>query len=330
VNVVELSWENVRGAAEELFQRHHDRIWKHGIYGIPRGGTFVTLLIREHLLVEGRGVGSYPPLVEAGQEIISKDTLIVDDLVDSGKTLEAWEDKGWTVDALFRKPMSPPHLAAKARWVDGWARFPWEEDEKTGPERNVLRLLQWLGEDTGREGLVETPGRVCRALQEMTAGNNEDPKHILSKWFRELNDSMVMLKGIRFSSVCEHHLLPFTGTATVAYIPKMLHMGDSGFEKWPDGSEHQYCQVVGISKLARLVECFARRLQNQERLAIQIADAINKNLWVKGVGVILSAHHGCMGCRGVRQPDAQMVTSSLRGVMLNDARSRDEFLRLAL
>ena len=175
-------------------------------------------------------------------------------------------------------------------------------------ERAVETLLRWMGEDPDRDGLADTPARVAKALREMTTGYLEDPADILSRTFEETSDEMVILRGITFQSMCEHHLLPFVGTATVGYLPG---------------------KVVGISKLARLVNCFARRLQIQERLTRQIADAVEKHLEARGVAVVVRAQHLCMACRGVRQQESEMVTSAMLGTLRTDATSRAEFLRLA-
>ena len=172
-------------------------------------------------------------------------------------------------------------------------------------EDAIITLLRYIGEDPGRDGLRDTPARVARAWREMTRGYDDDPAEILSRTFEESSDEMIVLRGISFYSTCEHHLLPFYGTATVGYLPG---------------------KVVGISKLARLVECFARRLQIQERMTRQIAEAIETHLGARGVGVILRAHHLCMGCRGVRQEETEMVTSSMLGTLRSDATSRAEFL----
>src|SRR5579859_141764 len=171
----------------------------------------------------------------------------------------------------------------------------------------ITTLLRFIGEDPGRDGLADTPARVVKAWREMTAGYDEDPAEILSRTFEETSDEMIMLRGISFYSTCEHHLLPFYGTACVGYLPG---------------------KVVGISKLARLVNCFAQRLQIQERMTRQIADAIETNLDARGVGVVVRAHHLCMGCRGVRQQDTDMITSAMLGKLRTDATSRSEFLRL--
>lgn len=174
-------------------------------------------------------------------------------------------------------------------------------------EEAIATLLRFIGEEPERDGLRDTPARVVKAWREMTAGYAEDPAEILARTFDESSDELVILRGISFYSTCEHHLLPFYGQAVVGYLPG---------------------KVVGISKLARLVECFAKRLQVQERMTRQIAEAVETHLEARGVGVVLRAHHLCMGCRGVRQEETEMVTSSMLGTLRTDATSRAEFLRL--
>lgn len=172
----------------------------------------------------------------------------------------------------------------------------------------VVAMLISIGEDADREGLKATPHRVRRLFREMTEGYKHDPRAILSTVFKEDCDQVVVVRGIRFSSLCEHHLLPFTGTVNVGYLPK--------------GS------VVGLSKIPRLVECFARRLQVQERMTREVAEALHVHLNPEGVGVVVTAHHHCMGCRGVRQPDAEMVTSVMLGAFRESAEARAELLSL--
>lgn len=179
--------------------------------------------------------------------------------------------------------------------------------DETAAEMAVVRLLRFIGEDPKRDGLIDTPQRVVRAWREMTAGYQEQPSEILARTFEESSDEMVILRGISFYSTCEHHMLPFYGTATVGYLPG---------------------KIVGISKLARLVHCFARRLQIQERMTRQIAGAIEEHLDARGVGVVIAAHHLCMGCRGVKQASTEMITSSMLGTLRADPVSRSEFLRL--
>jgi GTP cyclohydrolase I len=171
----------------------------------------------------------------------------------------------------------------------------------------VVSLIRLVGEDPDRDGLIETPRRVVQAFREMTAGYDENPAAILSKTFEEPCDELIVLRGIEFYSTCEHHLLPFFGEATVGYLPG---------------------RVVGISKLARLVQCFARRLQIQERLTRQIAESIQEHLEARGTAVIIRAHHLCMGCRGVKLPSTELVTSSMLGTLREDPVTRAEFLRL--
>jgi GTP cyclohydrolase I len=171
----------------------------------------------------------------------------------------------------------------------------------------VVQLLRHIGEDPTRDGLVDTPARVVRALTEMTRGYYDDPAEILARTFDITCDEMVVVRRVPFASLCEHHLLRFAGHATVAYIP-----GD---------------RVVGLSKLARLVDCFAHRLQVQERMTGQIADAIVEHLDPVGAGVIVTAAHSCMADRGVGKA-ADMVTSALRGAMRNEPSARAELLML--
>lgn len=175
--------------------------------------------------------------------------------------------------------------------------------------RNAVRvLLDYLGEDSMREGLLETPRRVVAAWDEMTRGYGQDPKQLLTTEFEgEGYDQMIVCREIDFWSVCEHHLLPFHGTAAVGYIPNK--------------------RVVGLSKMPRLVECFARRLQIQERLTKQIAEAMQDILKPQGVGVLVRARHLCMACRGVKQQEAEMVTSALLG-QFRKQEVRAEFLNL--
>lgn len=175
--------------------------------------------------------------------------------------------------------------------------------------RSAVRLLlQGIGEDPDRDGLRETPDRVARMYEEIFGQGEENPRVALSKKFDEDHHEVVLVKDIPFFSMCEHHLMPFFGKAHVAYIP--------------NGS------VVGISKLARVVESFARRPQMQERMTSQIADIINQELKPQGVAVVCEAVHTCMTMRGVKKPGASVVTSAVRGVMAKDIRTRSEIMSL--
>ncbi len=179
-------------------------------------------------------------------------------------------------------------------------------------EDAVARLLRAIGEDPEREGLEETPARVARMLLEMTSGQREDPTRHLEKVFSVDHSELVLVRDISFVSMCEHHLLPFRGTAHVGYTPGPGR------------------KVVGLSKLARLVEGYSRRLQIQERLTSQIADAVYETLGASGAIVVMQAEHLCMSIRGVRSPDASTVTSAVRGVFKDDPRTRGEALSLIL
>jgi GTP cyclohydrolase I len=174
----------------------------------------------------------------------------------------------------------------------------------------VRTLIRWAGDDPAREGLLDTPGRVARAWREYARGYAEDPASHLSRTFEEVGgyDEIVLLKDIPFQSHCEHHLAPIIGKAAIAYLP-----GD---------------RVVGISKLARVLHGFARRLQVQERLTAQVADCIWDNLQPQGVAVVIEASHACMTARGVGTPGVMMTTSRMMGTFRKDERSRREVLAL--
>ena len=174
----------------------------------------------------------------------------------------------------------------------------------------VRTLLEWSGDDPAREGLLDTPKRVARAWREYCQGYGEDPALHLSRTFEEVGgyDELVLLRDIPFQSHCEHHMAPITGKACIAYMPRDC--------------------VVGISKLARVLNGFSRRLQVQERLTAQVAKCIWDNLQPHGVAVVIEAQHGCMTGRGVRTPGVVMVTSRLLGCFLDDERSRKEVLSL--
>lgn len=174
---------------------------------------------------------------------------------------------------------------------------------------HVKAILSLLGEDEGREGLVKTPERVAKSLQYLTKGYREDGIEIIkSALFEEKYHQMVLVKDIELFSTCEHHMLPFIGKCHVAYIP--------------DG------YITGLSKIARVVETFARRLQVQERLTVQIRDCIDEALHPLGVAVVIEASHSCMQLRGVEKSNAVTTTSAFSGVFLKDARTRNEFLQL--
>ncbi len=175
-------------------------------------------------------------------------------------------------------------------------------------ERAIREVLLAVGEDPDREGLVETPARVARMYEELFNGLHDDPRRHLRKFFVEKYDEMVLVRDIEFHSMCEHHLLPFMGKAHVGYIP---------------GGK-----VIGLSKLARVVDCVARRPQVQERMTEQIANLLIEELDVKGVAVVIEATHTCMTIRGVRKPDSVCVTSAMKGTLRSNLSSRSEVMTL--
>ena len=176
--------------------------------------------------------------------------------------------------------------------------------------RAVREILCAIGENPDREGLAETPQRVARMYAELFQGLNQDPAKHLQKFFTEKYDSMVIVKDVEFHSMCEHHLLPFIGKAHIGYLPKG--------------------KVVGLSKIARVVETTARRPQLQERMTETIADLLMRELNALGVGVVIEASHACMTLRGVRKPGSYCVTSAMKGTFRTNASTRAEFLNLAL
>ena len=175
-------------------------------------------------------------------------------------------------------------------------------------EKAVKTLIEWAGDDPSREGLVETPRRVAKAYEQFFEGYDLDPEEILRKTFEEVEgyDEMVIVKDIRLESHCEHHIVPILGKAHIGYIPNN--------------------RVVGISKLARIVDVFGKRLQTQETMTSQIANVIQKVLDPKGVAVVIDASHQCMTTRGVHKPESSTVTSAMKGVFKDNAVTRNEFL----
>lgn len=266
------------------------------VYPIPRGGVPVAYA-----------------LLESCNIIIVDDPkdadFFVDDLIDSGSTCERYCDE-YPERPFFALIDKRSDNEFRGKWVV----FPWEVtdsgDDKSSDDI-VVRLLQLVGEDTAREGLLETPARVVKAWKHWTSGYGKDAGKLL-KVFEdgaEKYDQMVIVKDIPIYSHCEHHLAAIIGTASIAYIPNG--------------------KIVGLSKLSRLADMFARRLQVQERLTDQIADALVEHLDPVGVGVIIKARHLCMESRGVCQQGHHTITTALRGAIKDEPQTRSEFLRLA-
>lgn len=290
-----VTWQEVEQQADRIADNWRSR-GIGSVYGIPQGGVPLAVMVAHRLGV---------PLIQ--EPALGMFTLIVDDLIDSGRTMRRYFDANHRyIDAGFRKPHSPKHLAPQARTIDDWIAFPWEKNDGA-PTDGIARLIEWCGDDPSREGLLDTPDRVLRAWTELTTGYKQNPADLLHVTFDVPCDEMVILRDIPFVSICEHHLLPFEGSVDIAYIP-----GE---------------RVVGLSKLARLVDVYAKRLQVQERLTQQIREAIDEHLHPAGAGVVVRASHTCMRYRGVMK-HGEMVTSSLSGRLRVDDAARAEFMSL--
>lgn len=236
-----------------------------------------------------------------------KADFFLDDIVDSGATRERWIEAYPGIPFVSLIDKTDP----KSRFANEWVVFPWEGTKEKGIVDNITRIIQYTGDDAKREGLQETPMRVAKALNHWFSGYDKDAKDIL-KVFEdggETYDEMVVVKDIPIYSKCEHHMADIFGTATIAYIP--------------DG------KIVGLSKLSRLADMYARRLQVQERLTQQIADSLWDNLHPVGVGVMIRARHMCMESRGICQQGHHTITTALRGAIKSEPESRAEFLAMA-
>lgn len=261
-------------------------------YAIPKSGLIVALMADLSVV-----------------ERVEDADVIVDDIIDSGKTIEPYLTQGKPIYTLYVKPHTPykdkvTFYKEESGWVFHW----WEEKENKG-EDWVMRFLEFHGENPTREGLKDTPHRVTEAYAHILGGYSQNLTDVLTTFQNESAiDQIVGLSNIEFYSTCEHHMLPFFGKAHVYYIPNQ--------------------QIVGISKLARVVDIYARRLQNQERLAKQIADALEQTLKPKGVAIILEAEHFCMKARGVQKQNAVMKTSDIRGVFREKPEARQELFNL--
>lgn len=285
------TWKDCHNLAENMAKQIYDDV-KPSIYdsfkvfGIPRGGVNAAQLLTS--------VCQSLILTEKPEDT----DIFIDDIIDSGATKKAW---------LSRYPEKKFYALCTAS-QDKWIVFPWESNETEGPEENVRRLIEFIGEDPHREGLLETPKRVLKSYQRLFGGYKQDAKSLMKVFEDGACDEMVVLKDIRFYSTCEHHMLPFWGVAHVAYIPNG--------------------KVIGVSKMARLVDMFARRMQIQERIGSQVVDALMEHLQAKGAACVIEAQHMCMTARGVENQTAKMRTSALRGVFLENSETRAEFMQM--
>ena len=272
------------------------------LYGVPRGGVAAVLALA--MQMDNAVVSDNPEHAD----------VIVDDIIDLGTTAKRYRDQGKQFVALFSKTDEGEPTEFKVGFALGrgeYVQFPWEaSDSGSNDEDLVRRMLQRIGEDPNREGLLETPKRVLKAWDFWFKGYKENPADLM-KVFEdgaEEADEMVIVKDIDIFSHCEHHIAPIIGKCHIAYIPNK--------------------RIIGISKLARLAEVFARRLQVQERLTNQIASAIQEHLEPLAVGVIIEAQHTCMTSRGIQKVGTATVTSALRGCFKDEPSARAEFMRL--
>ena len=299
----QLSWEQVHVSckflAAKIYQKNKERGYGIPIrlWGIPSGGAIVASLICAY---------AHEQIVQV--ENPEDATAIVDDIYDSGETLQPWISV-LPCYVLVNKGPECPAVLVPASYTDSKEEFvqlPWENSVQRG-ERLVTRMLQMIGEDPSREGLIETPARVVRSWNELYGGYKVDPVKLL-KTFEAPSDEMVVVRNILFASACEHHLLPFHGSVDVGYLPNK--------------------RIVGLSKIPRLVDAFAKRLQVQERMTSEIANTLNHALQPHGVGVVVRGYHLCSSIRGVGKPGTEMVTQSLLGLFRDEPDVRSEFLQL--
>lgn len=291
-----LSWRDVTSKLDRMSRQIREDTRRGSlpipVWGIPRGGaTVAALLEMRHSNV----------FVSVSNPITAR--FAVDDIIDSGETAARVLSKH-RIETYALVDL----LHAESNDDDSyWYVFPWdmsqdETESHTDAEDLVRRQLQVIGEDPKREGLLETPKRVVRSWGEIFGSYSKEPPPL--KWFSSDCDEMVVVRNIEFYSMCEHHMLPFFGTASIAYVPKG--------------------KVIGVSKLARLVDYHARKLQIQEKLTEDIANSLKDE--VEGVAVSLKAQHMCMTMRGVKQPEPIMHSTCLTGVFRKDAATRNEFL----
>jgi GTP cyclohydrolase IA len=266
-----ITWEQVYHRLDEAI-KHLPKDTKY--YGVPRGGQIVAGMT-------GNAV-----------DTIEEADVIIDDLIDSGATLKRYKEYSKPFVALIDK-----RIELQGQWLV----FPWENEEGN-IEDNVRRLLQYFGEDVNREGLKDTPKRFVKFFKEFL----NPPEWNCTTFEGEGYDEMIIQTNIPFHSLCEHHIAPFFGTGTIAYIPDK--------------------RIVGLSKLARTLETYSRRLQNQERITTQVAEFLWKELEPKGVAVQITAKHMCMEMRGVKKHDTYTTTTKLIGAFKEDVSARAEFL----
>lgn len=261
------------------------------VYGVPKGGMIASAFLKLAKV-------TFDP---------DEATIILDDIIDSGATKNIYTKNYPQSEFYAIVDKSDPYHPYKDRWVV----FPWEYTHPNGDDNvqeNIVRQLQFIGEDPSREGILETPNRVVRSWQTLYSGYQKDPKDVFKIFDGDDYDEIVLLKDIEIYSMCEHHMLPFFGKAHIAYIANG--------------------KVIGISKLARLIEIFTRRLQIQERIGMQVTQALNQYLQPLGAACIIEAKHMCMCMRGVEKQQSIMITSSLTGRFRELPEARMELMNL--
>lgn len=285
----------------EILANLIDRKKYTSIYPVPRGGIYVGIALSTRLNL---------PLIDS--EDIHKGTLIVDDLIDSGATRKRYIDNDFAcIHIKHYTPVEFPnyYVEAKGEWIE----YFWEKYSNEKPATDaVTRLIEMIGEDPNREGLKETPDRVIKSYETLFSGYKQSPKDIIKTFDADGYNELVLLKDIEIYSMCEHHILPIIGKAHIGYIPDK--------------------RVIGISKLARIADMFARRLQIQERLADNISSTIMEYLNPLGAACVIEARHLCVQMRGVSKQNSIMTTSSLKGIFLENSdtgrAARKEFMGL--
>lgn len=272
MSYVKIQWEQIFEICSNIKSKFPNKKF----WGVPRGGQVVAGIL-------GNAVNS-----------VEECDVIVDDIIDSGRT-----------EAKFKKYKKPFIALYDLRKIEtnDWLIFPWEKTQND-IEDNVVRILQYFGEDPNREGLKDTPKRFIKFFQEFL----NPPEWKCTTFEGEGYDEMIVQTNIPFYSLCEHHIAPFFGKGHIAYIPDK--------------------KIVGLSKLARTLETYSRRLQNQERITQQVAEFLQKQLNPKGVAVVLSAQHMCMEMRGVKKHNTFTTTSKMIGFFKDSEKTRAEFLKL--
>lgn len=300
-NKIVYSWINFFKDIEIIINNKEWNVWRFAsIYGVPRGGISLALVLSQKL-----GIPFYQDKTE-----VTNHTLIVDDIIDSGKTRKYYSKNyflslhGSNQDSSLEEHTYIVNPHNKGEWIV----YPWETNETVGPTDNVLRMIQAIGDDPSRPGLIDTPKRVVKSWDEIYVGYNQKPEEIITVFDNENYDEIVLLKDIEVYSMCEHHILPFIGKAHIGYIPNK--------------------KIIGISKLARILEIYARRLQIQERLCHNVVNCIEKLISPLAVGCVIEAQHLCMRMRGVNKQNSIMTTSALKGGFMDNPAAREEFMRL--